>query len=427
MSLFGRGKKRNLVQQAVTRSWRNEDERVALLEALRDSGLAPADALPLLWTRDPGSRQVALDLIFKNPDGKVLLMVAGEMLDQPPHKRTYVTRVFGQVPGPVMREVIDGLLADRTTQKQRLGWEMALALEGDLGRHYLTLAVERAPAGTRVTALQRLLRACPPAEMLPLLVQCAKDADPRLSTIAMEALTGLYDPEVVDLMADRFARGDATSRELAQKYLARVAREDAEGIRARMLDLLSEGEDATRRGCVEILLSSGDGQEVMQEILLFCKGLVGWLRARVLETLLTFGDQVLQPAIALLEHPDEEIRTAALVLAENFNDPRIVRSVSRLLKDDDWWLRISACDTLGRIGSDKAVPALVEALQDDNARWAAIDALARIGPHWLEAGCDTPQWTPPGQAAGGSAGGGQGLFSLLGQAPVGPVAEGQIK
>jgi twitching motility protein PilT len=130
---------------------------------------------------------------------------------------------------------------------------------------------------------------------------------------------------------------------------------------------------------VEILLASGDGEEVVQEVLRFCKGLVGWLRARVLETLLTFGDEVLMPAVALLDHEDEDIRTAALVLAENFDDPRIVGPVSKLLKDDDWWLRISACDSLGRIGDKRAVAALVEALKDDDARWAAIDALARIG------------------------------------------------
>ncbi len=379
MALFGRGKKKSLVQQASTRSWKNEEEREALLAALPEAGLGASDVLVLLWSGDAGVRQFALDLIFQQPDAKVLVLVAGEMLEQPPHKRSYVTRMFGKVSDAVMREVIDGLLDDRTTQKKRLGWEMALALEGDLGRIYLTRAVEQAPAATRVTALQRLLRTGELESLLPTLVNSAKDSDPRLSSTAMEALLTLQHPDVVELMIDRFARGDATSREMAQKYLSRASAKNPAAIRARMLELLSEGEDSTRRGCVEILLASGDREETMQEVLRFCKGLVGWLRARVLETLLTFGDDVLRPAVKLLEHADEDVRTAALVLAENFNDPRIVGPVAKLLKDDDWWLRISACDTLGRVGDERAVAALVEALKDDDARWAAIDALARIG------------------------------------------------
>ncbi len=379
MALFGRGKKKSLVQQAATRSWKNEEEREALLVSLRDAELAPGDALPLIWVGDAGVRQVGLDLIFQNPDHKVLLMVAGDMIEQPPHKRTYVTKMFGNVADGVMRQVIEGLLDDRTTQRQRLGWEMALALEGELGRHFLTRAVNDAPSATRVTALQRLLRNEEPKALSSVLTECAKSEDPRLSSTAMQALVSVYAPEVVDLMVDRFARGDATSREMAQGYLSRAAGKDPAAIRTRMLELLSEGEDSTRRGCVEILLASGNREEAMQEVLRFCKGLVGWLRARVLETLLTFGDDVLRPAVKLLDHPDEDVRTAALVLAENFNDPRIVGPVSRLLKDEDWWLRISACDTLGRVGDERAVKALVEALEDDDARWAAIDALARIG------------------------------------------------
>ncbi len=106
---------------------------------------------------------------------------------------------------------------------------------------------------------------------------------------------------------------------------------------------------------------------------------MGWLRSRILETVQTFGAQLLEPALALLDHPEEPIRTSALVLAEQFNDPRVVPPVARLLKSEDWWLRITACDTLGRIGSEDAVPALVAGLDDEDTRWAAIDALAQIG------------------------------------------------
>jgi len=112
---------------------------------------------------------------------------------------------------------------------------------------------------------------------------------------------------------------------------------------------------------------------------MFSKDLVGWLRTRILETLQTFGDEVIKPAAALLQHKDDAVRTAALVLAEKFNDPRLVGPVCKMLNDEDWWLRISACDTLGRLKDERAVPHLVQALQHEEVRWAAIDALAQIG------------------------------------------------
>jgi twitching motility protein PilT len=130
---------------------------------------------------------------------------------------------------------------------------------------------------------------------------------------------------------------------------------------------------------VEVLFGTGKPQEVILAILNHIRGLVGWLRNRVLETLKTFGDRAFEPAVALLAHPEEEVRTTALVVAEHFNDPRVIEPVAKLLKDSDWWLRISACDTLGRLKDAAAVPHLVAALEDPDARWAAIDALALIG------------------------------------------------
>ena len=176
-----------------------------------------------------------------------------------------------------------------------------------------------------------------------------------------------------------FTGTDARAREIAVTYLRRAAEHDPVGMRGRMLGLLGGGEDATRQLCVEILLNTGPHKDVLVEILEFSRELMGWLRNRILETLQTFGDEVLRPALELLDHKDEEIRTGALVLCEGFNDPRLIPPLTRMLKDPDWWLRIIACEALGRLKDESAVDALVAALQDDDARWAAIDALATIG------------------------------------------------
>ena len=63
-----------------------------------------------------------------------------------------------------------------------------------------------------------------------------------------------------------------------------------------------------------------------------------------------FGDALIDPTIELLDDPDEEVRASALVVASSFDDPRIVPAIIPLLDDDDWWLRVTGCDILGRLG-----------------------------------------------------------------------------
>ena len=380
MAFFGGGRERNVLQQVKNSAWKSTDERDELLGQLREMSIKAPDAIELIWHSDVGVRSVGVKAFLERADVAGTRLLAEQMITKPGHVRSFGLRLFGQIDEAVVVPVTEELLRDRSAQKQRMGWDVALNLSGATGEQYLRRAIEGAPAAMQVTALQRLVKLRPPLELLELLQGAARSDNERLSAAAMEVLVELPStPPVVDLMIDRVAHGDATSRQLATEFLRKAAAAEPARMRGAMLELLSEGEDATRRVAVEILLASGEASTVILDILMFSKDLVGWLRTRILETLQTFGDDVLRPAVALLRHEDDAVRTAALVLVERFNDPRLVGPVCQLLKDDDWWLRISACDTLGRLADERAVPPLVEALQVEEVRWAAIDALARIG------------------------------------------------
>ena len=68
-----------------------------------------------------------------------------------------------------------------------------------------------------------------------------------------------------------------------------------------------------------------------------------------------------------------------MLVAQSFEDPRIVPATIGLLKDPDWWIRITAAETLGRLKDPRGVPPLVDALSDPETRWSAVEALGRIG------------------------------------------------
>lgn len=378
MAFFGVGKK-SVLEKALTSAWRTLEERDVVLASVREAGVRGADAVPLLWHGDSAVRQLGVELFLARADVAAMDEMLERMGEQPQHVRAFALRLVARVPADTMRRVLDDLLGDRSPpQRRRLGWEVALALGGELRVPFLERALREAPTALRAVALQRLLQDRPAAELADLLLPLAREPEPKIATIALEALAKLSDPRVRDLMLDRMQNGDPASRDLARSWLAEAARRDPVALRKRLLELLASGEDATRHACVEILLTTGPAEEVLAEILLFCRDLMGWLRTRILETLRTFGEPIVRPAVTLLAHPDEEVRTAALVLAENLADPRLVEPVARLLADPDWWLRITACDTLGRLRDERAVPHLVRALEDEDARWAAIDALAQI-------------------------------------------------
>ncbi len=378
MAIFGR-KTKNLIQQAQQGSWTNLRERQELVTALKQAKISASDAVVLLWSRDSDIRQIAVESFLSDPSVGALRTMVEQMVEQPAHVRSFAARLVPKLDRRLVEKVIDGLLADKNPVKQRQGWELALELTGEAGARYLSRATREAPGELRITALQRLVKDTDPRPHVDLLLKLARDPERRLAAIAVEALSKVQEKRVLDLMLDAFAHGDATSRNMAKRYLETQTEANPAGMRRLLLELLGEGEDAIRRMSVELLLQTGDHSAVLLEILVYARNLVGWLRDRILETLRGMGDEVLQNAVGLLQHEDEDVRTAALVLVQYFRDPRVVLPVCKMLEDDDWWLRITACDALGELGDKRAVPQLVKALQDEDARWAAIDALARIG------------------------------------------------
>lgn len=377
MPLFSR--KRSLLSDVQASKWRGDDERATMVAELREASLKPEEVITLLWHREASVRAVGADKFLEGAEPKSVMALVKAADGKPRHIKAYVQRLFARLPPALMAQVIETLLQAKDPKERRSAWDLALAITGDKKVHYLRRATQEAPGSTRGTALQRLLQEEDPSSLQDLLVELASGSDARLAGTALQALSTQDGDAVVQVMLQAFGGSDATQREIAVAYMRAQAKRDPVAMRRKMLTLLSGGEDSTRRVSVEILLETGAPKEILEEVLIASRELVGWLRTRILETLQTFGDQVLQPALELLQHEDEQVRTGALVLAEQFDDPRLVGPVCRLLDDPDWWLRIIACETLGRLGDERAVGPLVEALSDEDTRWGAIDALAKIG------------------------------------------------
>jgi len=197
-----------------------------------------------------------------------------------------------------------------------------------------------------------------------------------------KALTVIADKAAeqnIDLLVSNLPKVRPDTREFLIGAISNVARGRDPSFADHLLPLMASGDSGTRSAVVSILLSMPDRPSLIRKYLDFSKTLAGWTRDRALESMKTFGPDMIDPVLELLEDDDLDIRISALLLAGSYKNPKAVPAIIPLLKDDDWWLRITAAETLGDLGDARAVGPLTELLNDTEARWAAVGALGRIG------------------------------------------------
>jgi twitching motility protein PilT len=184
--------------------------------------------------------------------------------------------------------------------------------------------------------------------------------------------------EAVDLFVEELPRVDYDTQQHLITALTTTAASRAADFADRILPLLASSDARNRSAALKILLGMADRSGVVRRTLVFAKTLAGWARDRALESMTAFGDDLVEPAIELLDDEDEEIRALAIFVASLFEDARVVPALISRLQDQDWWIRISTADSLGRLGDERAVEPLIAALTDKDVRWAAVEALGRL-------------------------------------------------
>ncbi len=183
----------------------------------------------------------------------------------------------------------------------------------------------------------------------------------------------------IDLLVEALPEVSYTSQQKLTEAIARVARGKGPDFADKILLLMASGESATRSAVIKIILGMENRPELIRRYLRFSKTLAGWARDRALESMKSFGEDLLDPALELLADPEADIRASALTVVGSFGDAKAVPALLPLLKDEDWWIRVSVAEILGQLKDSRGLPALIAALQDREARWAAVEALGRIG------------------------------------------------
>ena len=95
---------------------------------------------------------------------------------------------------------------------------------------------------------------------------------------------------------------------------------------------------------------------------------------------LTKSEKAIPGLIKALEDDDYYVRSSAVEALGKIGSEVAIPDLIKALEDDDYDVRSSAADALGKIGSEVAIPGLIKDLENDdyNVRSNAVDALGKI-------------------------------------------------
>jgi twitching motility protein PilT len=372
---------RVVLKRLADKAYQTSQERDQLLAQLAGAeGLKAKDLVWMLFRPDRAYRDAVVGVLKRVADPETADAVIAECKNKPEAAiRSAAGTLFALgIPGTEHR------LADLAVQGKGETQEIVrrLLLDAPVSGALAPVLWHLAAGGRvedRVAFLARLASVPIDAKALPRWHRLARDPEKTVREKVLTVLAHHDAPGSVDLFVEQLALVDYSTQQVLVGALTRAAAGQGPAFADRILPLMASGEAGTRSVVLKILLGMPDRRDVVRRYILFSKTLAGWARDRALESMRAFEGGLIEPTIELLSDPDQEVRASAMLVAQSFEDPRIVPATIGLLKDPDWWIRITAAETLGRLKDPRGVLPLVEALCDPEARWSAVEALGRIG------------------------------------------------
>jgi len=372
---------RNVLKRLADKAFETSQERDQLLAQLATAEALKAKELAwMLFRPDRAYRDAVLPLLKRLADPETPDAVIAESRGKSEAAvRAAAATLFAlALPGTERR------IAEIAIQGKGEGQEIArrLLLDAPVSQGLEPVLWQLTLGGKleeRLAYLGRLATQPPDAKSLARWQRLARDPEKALREKAL-AVLAQHDPNgSVDLFVEQLPIVDYGTQQILVEALTRAAGSQGVAFADRILPLMAAGDAPTRSVVLKILLGMPDRRGVVRRYIVFSKSLAGWARDRALDSMRVFENDLIEPTIELLSDPDQEVRGSAMLVAQSFEDPRIVPATIGLLKDPDWWIRITAAETLGRLKDPRGVQPLIDVLSDPEARWSAVEALGRIG------------------------------------------------
>jgi HEAT repeat protein len=219
------------------------------------------------------------------------------------------------------------------------------------------------------------------ARALAPLTLLLSDGDPRVSLAAAESLARLQDPRATRVLIDSLSSADWRVRSRATQVLARIAGDGKlDQAVGPLTGALSDRDPVVRYYAAEALV--GIGAKAVPSLI---EALHSHRQSdcdRAARVLWNIGGPAVDPLLAVLQDrtATPEMRTAAASALGMIGDPRAIKGLALLLRDERYFVREQASRALGRIG-EPAVDLLLEMASSSTpaTREGAVEALGSTG------------------------------------------------
>ena len=233
-----------------------------------------------------------------------------------------------------------------------------------------------------VAATKKNIFVLPKEEQIPRWRQwAATNASHELQQEALIQLAFANDPEGVKLAIDAMAQPDKRVRGVAALVLAHYGLPAAEGAKGALMAALEEADESDRRQIVWALVA-------LKEPAVFDTAMSEYRKGNLATVERLGGGSAFNPEVladlvpldkfaALAGDESESVRQLVATTLSRKADPKYTDTLIKLVKDSDPEVGREAAVGLGKIGDDKALAPLLEALKnaDKDSRQKFLEAL----------------------------------------------------
>ena len=211
----------------------------------------------------------------------------------------------------------------------------------------------------------------------PALIDALRDAE--LAVPAAGALARIGDRDAFEGLLALLGEPDPATRQSVIAALNSIGHPD---MAARIAERLDDADHLVRESALRIAGYFGY-PECFEPVLRCCHDRAETVRRVAIESLAFFDDPRVVPAlVSALAQQSSSVRAGAAAALARAEPVVAVDALTQALGDPDPWVRYVALRSLGSIGDQRVVPAVLDALRMDPAphvRLAAIDVLGRLG------------------------------------------------
>ncbi len=183
------------------------------------------------------------------------------------------------------------------------------------------------------------------------------------------------DSRAVDILTDLIRDDDLAIRDAAVNALMDIGGEEAAGA---VMPLLYDEDAAIRNMSIEIL--EGIGKEAVEKVSSLLNEDDEDVLKFAVDILGNIGNPDLAPLLTpLLGHKNPNVRSATAITLGKIKSSQAVKDIIPLLDDKDEWVRFSALEALGSLGTPDLVDRLLDVVKRDGiSKIAALDALSNL-------------------------------------------------